>query len=426
MSAPRRIVDRVVALVALALAKGFYRRLEIDGADELRAHGPRVVVANHFNGFMDVVVLTAAMGRLPRFVAKATLRRIPVVGRLLQAVGVVFVQRRVDGEGTSANVSAFVDCHEALSRGETILIFPEGTTHDREALAPVRTGAARIALGAKAAGVDVVIVPVGLSYGDKTRVRDEVLVAVGPPIVVTDPGPAGEEDHAAVDGLTATITAQLGALTPGVDDPFVAWAFDRAAEYALRRAGGPEPALAARRRLARNLVDSSADVRRRVGRDLANYVLLLNLNGLDDRDVVGPDRRLYARAGMLALATWVLAPFIGWTVLVNAPAIVLVLAVDRFVSVPVTKGTVRALVAVVAFLVTWIVAAVVLFDGWWQVLLAVVAQAVVVLAVAWVLEADVEVLRRLLQRRAADRSRARLPEIRQARDELTEAVAASR
>ena len=84
----------------------------------------------------------------------------------------------------------------ASCKGDCIAMFPEGTTHDREALAPIRTGAARIALGSVSAGATgVTIVPIGLSYGDKTRLRNDVLVAGGPPILVGD---EGEDDHVAV------------------------------------------------------------------------------------------------------------------------------------------------------------------------------------------------------------------------------------
>jgi 1-acyl-sn-glycerol-3-phosphate acyltransferase len=459
----RRVIDRFFGLVALLIARGFYRRIELQRIEVARADGPMVIVANHFNGFMDVVLLTAALGRLPRFVAKATLKKSFLARPFLALAGTVFVARRVDivatdplldratdpvldetaaaqieaaspsgrgdqGEAAArrTNADAFADCHAALRAGQIIAIFPEGTTHDREALAPVRTGAARIALGARADGVsDVVVVPVGLSYGDKTRVRDEVLVEAGEAIAVPDIGPRGADDHQAVQELTATIAARLGELTAGVDDPFVAWAFDRAATCALTTPDQPDPPLADRRRVARALIEAPAAARKSVSRTLANYVLLLDLNGLDDAEVVGSDRRLVPRALLFFGLTWLLAPILGWLVLVNLPAVALVLSVDRFVKVPVTKGTVRALVAAAAFSITWLVVAMVLVDGFAPVLGVFVVQAPLVGLCAWVLEGNLEVARRLLSRRAARRASFRLPELAAARAELTDAVAAA-
>jgi hypothetical protein len=63
-----------------------------------------------------------------------------------------------------------------------VAIFPEGVSHDRPALQPLRTGAARVALTAVAEGVhDVDTVVVTLVYDDKQRFRSRVLVTVGVP-----------------------------------------------------------------------------------------------------------------------------------------------------------------------------------------------------------------------------------------------------
>ena len=62
-------------------------------------------------------------------------------------------------------------------------IFPEGRASDEVRLLPVKTGAARIALGSRAAGAEGLrIVPVGLIYEDKSTARARVYVRVGVPI----------------------------------------------------------------------------------------------------------------------------------------------------------------------------------------------------------------------------------------------------
>ena len=249
----RSAIDRVFGLIALALARGFHRTVAVENLDAARAEGPRVIVVNHFNGFMDVIVMVAALRRLPRFVGKATLNKVMLARPFLRLAGVVLVQRTVDGEGTGQNINAFAQCYERLEQGDCIVIFPEGTTHDRESLAPIRTGAARIALGAVTADVSLVrVVPVGLTYGDKTRLRNAVLVTGGPTIPV---GSEGEEDHEAVRALTDEITEGLDAVIPGVDDPLEAWALDRAATIAARTQGH-EPRLAERQAAARQVARS--------------------------------------------------------------------------------------------------------------------------------------------------------------------------
>ena len=102
--------------------------------------------------------------------------------------GVVFVRRQGDGGGTGDNEDAFAECHTALACGDVVAIFPEGTTHDRPRIDPLKTGAARIALAANAMrGTDepaVPVVPVGLHYTAKGRFRSDALVTYGAPIEV--------------------------------------------------------------------------------------------------------------------------------------------------------------------------------------------------------------------------------------------------
>ncbi|MEO7570898.1 MAG: 1-acyl-sn-glycerol-3-phosphate acyltransferase, partial [Acidimicrobiales bacterium] len=141
---------RLMAWVARFAASLLFRRLEVAGEDRYPRGRPVLLVANHFNGLVDPIVITAALGRTPRFIAKAALRRVPIGGRLLRGLGVVFVRRQTDAGGAVGNDDAFAECHAALARGDVVAIFPEGTTHDRPRIDPIKTGAARIALGARA------------------------------------------------------------------------------------------------------------------------------------------------------------------------------------------------------------------------------------------------------------------------------------
>ena len=90
-------------------------------------------------------------------------------------------------------------------------IFPEGEASDEAHLLPIRTGAARIALGAHSRGaMGLRIVPVGLIYEDKQRARSRAYVRVGDPIeldsdLATNPAvPPDETDRDAVDSATST------------------------------------------------------------------------------------------------------------------------------------------------------------------------------------------------------------------------------
>jgi glycerol-3-phosphate O-acyltransferase/dihydroxyacetone phosphate acyltransferase len=69
-----------------------------------------------------------------------------------------------------------------------VALFPEGISHDESMLQPLKTGAARIALGtAVHDGVPgVVAVAVGLTYDAKARFRSRALVRVGEALEIDD------------------------------------------------------------------------------------------------------------------------------------------------------------------------------------------------------------------------------------------------
>ena len=360
--------DRAVALLARLISRGLFRSVEVVGFDDLPS-GPRLIVANHFNGFVDPVVLAGALGRLPRFIAKATLWKTPGVPLLMRAVGVLPVHRTVDGGGD--NAGTFRSVIAELHHGHAVAIFPEGTTHDDQRLAPVRTGAARLALDAAADGVDLAIVPVGITFEDKVALRSRVVVRAAPPIdpagaSYLDPGgaPVGSEDHQAVHHLTEEIRARLAGVSPDFDSLLDAVECRAAADLVLRSEPGVRPlaevSLAEREALAAELDDLDGEPRAALGAAVAEYHLLVGSLGVRDDHLV-PTVGLSALVRRLVLTTVLvvlLAPFALMGAVVNLVPALLVALAGTVASAPVSKGTNRVLAGVVAFPATWALLAV--------------------------------------------------------------------
>jgi glycerol-3-phosphate O-acyltransferase/dihydroxyacetone phosphate acyltransferase len=182
---------------------------------------PLLLIANHPNEAFDPLLVAAAVDRPVRFLAKAPLFRVPIVGAVLRAAGCLPVYRRSDDPTlTAKNEATFAAVTAALAGGAAIAIFPEGTSHDAPALAPFKTGAARIALGAAEAGIPLEIVPVGLVLADRDRARSEALAVLGSPVAWDDLRASSPAEADAVRELTARTTAALGAVTLNLD----AWA----------------------------------------------------------------------------------------------------------------------------------------------------------------------------------------------------------
>ncbi len=181
--------------------------------------GPVLFVANHPNSIVDAVVATAAAGRPIRFLAKAPLFEEQLMGWLVRAAGAIPVYRRQDDPALmERNATVFEAVHQALAAGDAVGIFPEGLSHSEPSLARLRTGAARISLGAaNREEIRFPIVPIGIIHRQKERFRSDTLALVGPPVGWTDLAGRGEDDVEAVRELTRRIEAALREVTVNVE-----------------------------------------------------------------------------------------------------------------------------------------------------------------------------------------------------------------
>ncbi len=206
-------------LTGLALSV-FYKR-EVIG-DAIPVEGPIVLVANHPNGLIDPVVVMHVAPRPIRLLGKAPLFKMPVIGFLARSMRALPVYRQQDFPGqTARNDETFEAAWKALEERSAVCIFPEGVSHSIPHLQKVRTGAARIALGAEGrAGfrLGVRVVPLGLTYRNKHRFRGDAVVEVGKPIPVDDLADLhGKDPVAAVRELTGRIGRALESLTINVE-----------------------------------------------------------------------------------------------------------------------------------------------------------------------------------------------------------------
>jgi glycerol-3-phosphate O-acyltransferase/dihydroxyacetone phosphate acyltransferase len=209
-----RPVVRQIFGVALRV---FFRRIEVVGAERVPASGPVIFVLNHPNALIDPAFLLCLAPRPVVFLAKAPLFRTPVLGWLVRAFDSIPVHRRQDEGSSVDNTGTFQRARELLLRGQAIAIFPEGTSHSDPRLKPLKTGAARIALGTGLA--DLKIVPAGLYYPAKSKFRSDALVFYGEPIGL-DAAPVevgALPTPAAVQALTARIERALGEVTLQAD-----------------------------------------------------------------------------------------------------------------------------------------------------------------------------------------------------------------
>jgi 1-acyl-sn-glycerol-3-phosphate acyltransferase len=253
---------RAAADVAL---RWYYGDIVVQGAERVPARGPLVIASNHPNALVDALLVSTTLRRRVRMTAKATLFEHPLLAPLLRAVGVVplrrakdeLAARRTGTPSVARNEESFRQVTDALVQGGAVLVFPEGVSHDEPALAPLKTGAARMALAASEAGAHGLhLLPLGLIFERKEAPRSRVLVRVGEPIDV------GAWRVRTASGDAARLTADLDAALRHVTLNFASEARARRA-VALARAlaalTDAPPALAQPRSLA-----TEAELARRI------------------------------------------------------------------------------------------------------------------------------------------------------------------
>ncbi|WP_051266855.1 lysophospholipid acyltransferase family protein [Nakamurella lactea] len=181
-----RVCQSVLYPLTRVVGKRDYR-----GMERFNRPGGMLVVGNHISHLdpmYDVVMIHKA-GRVPHVLAKASLWKIPVVGRALRGTGQIPVERAA-GAGQSAVETA----RQTLDDGGLVLIYPEGTVTKEPDFWPMRPrpGVAVLAMASDAAVVPIVhwgTQDVYNSYAEGSKLklvpRQRVIVAVGPDIDVS-------------------------------------------------------------------------------------------------------------------------------------------------------------------------------------------------------------------------------------------------
>lgn len=187
---------------------GLFYRIERVGPE--LPPGPVIVVANHPNMLTDPLLVLGAARRRVRVLAKAPLFELPIFGQVLRAVDTLPLYRlQDDPELRHLNRLAFEEAVDELYDAGTLLTFPEGGSRSLPMLAPLKRGAARVALAAEAQSgwrLGIKIVPIGLNYERKDRFRSPVVAAVGPPIEV---GEWRDEHESAAGGGAKSLTRAI-------------------------------------------------------------------------------------------------------------------------------------------------------------------------------------------------------------------------
>lgn len=210
---PEKLIRwRIIATIAIPIFE-FFGRYRMRGLDNIPKRGAFVISPNHVTNFdpLTTAYLVWRGGRVPRFLAKASLFKVPALGWLLRFTGQIPVERGGGGTDPLAAASRLVGDDLA------VIVYPEGTlTRDPDEW-PMRgkTGAVRLALEH---GIPLIpmaqwgvqrILP---RYGGRLRFfpRSDVEMLVGPPLDLSRW--AGRTDSAAMTEATTALMDEIARL----------------------------------------------------------------------------------------------------------------------------------------------------------------------------------------------------------------------
>jgi 1-acyl-sn-glycerol-3-phosphate acyltransferase len=190
--------------------------IRIRNREKLPASGPFILAPNHHSNIDPIIVGMAVwrLGRAPRFLAKASLFKIPLLGAALGSAGQIPVERG----GASRGAIPISAAKRLIAEGQGVIVYPEGSLTRDPDLWPMRgkTGAARLALQ-----LGIPVIPVA-QWGTQAlmpvntkklrfRPRAHIDVVFGDPVDLSDLGRVADRValQTATDRIMAAITALL-------------------------------------------------------------------------------------------------------------------------------------------------------------------------------------------------------------------------
>ena len=224
LGALRRFVVILVKSVLTPLTRRTWT-----GQEHIPPTGGVILTPNHLSHADPLIMAHFVYDahRWPRFLGKASVFKVPVIGKLILRVQQIPVER--GGVDAARSLEALT---QALKDGGAVIIYPEGTTTREPDLWPMRgkTGAARLALATGAPVIPIAQWGAQRFYDTRTkkvrvRPRTPITVAAGPPVDLSRWAGA-EPTRATLDEMTDEIMLRVRDLLAGVrgETPPPLWA----------------------------------------------------------------------------------------------------------------------------------------------------------------------------------------------------------
>ena len=208
------MIYRLLKFLFSFAVRGYFRSITIRNPELVPETGAVIFVANHTSSFMDPIVIAIEIQRVLHFLARGEIFKKPLISAILSKLNMIPIYRpKIEPDKIFHNKEIFQKCYDYLSEGKCIIIFPEGNSKTERRLRKIKTGTARIALGAEIHNkfnLGLSIIPIGINYSNPHIFRSDLFLNIGNPIKVADYKKAyKQDDFAAALKLTKNIKTEL-------------------------------------------------------------------------------------------------------------------------------------------------------------------------------------------------------------------------
>ena len=218
------MIQKIWFLLVWSLVKiglFFYsKKTTVLGRKNIPKKGAVLFAVNHPNGLVDPLYVTTTNSRQNHFLVRAASFKNPMVKKILESLYLMPIYRIRDGiQQLANNQEIFEKCYNILEKGETLMIFPEGSHDKKRSIRPLSKGFTRIVSGAleKHPDLDIQVVPVGITYQHPSDFPTKVCINYGIPIATKEIFEANANAKS-INILKSKVTEQLQKLSVHIID----------------------------------------------------------------------------------------------------------------------------------------------------------------------------------------------------------------
>lgn len=192
----------------------FFNSIYAKNIKNLPLTGPLIIAPNHPSTFLDPLVVSMWVKRPIYFLTNGGAFSSPLKKWIYSKLFMIPIYRQQDKkeEGVS-NDDIFKNCYDMLKQGKVIIIFPEGTSEDERKLRKIKTGLARIGLGAENEynfNLGVKVVCVGVNYTNPRKFQSKLFINFDDPINLSEyKDQYIEDNYKTVKDLTQEVENRL-------------------------------------------------------------------------------------------------------------------------------------------------------------------------------------------------------------------------